>query len=110
MQSVKKESLGLVSDFYQFTMAYGYWKLGRANEQAVFNLFARKNPFLGQYTVAAGLSRVISFLENFSFSGSELEFLESFKTAQGDKVFSNDFLDYLKNLTFSCSLKAFSSS
>ena len=39
------DSMALLTDLYQLTMAYGYWKLGRAEEQAVFNLFFRKHPF-----------------------------------------------------------------
>ena len=51
-----KSSLGLLTDLYQLTMAYGYWKTGRHDREAVFHLFFRKHPFGGGFTVAAGLA------------------------------------------------------
>jgi len=53
----------LLTDLYQLTMAYGYWKAGRAEDEAVFNLFFRKAPFGSGYTVACGLAPVIDFIE-----------------------------------------------
>ena len=58
--NVYGSSLALLTDLYQLTMAYGYWKLGRADERAVFQLYLRKNPFGGGYTVAAGLEYVVA--------------------------------------------------
>ena len=46
------QSLALLTDLYQLTMAYGYWKLGTADKEAVFHLSFRKNPFAGGYSVA----------------------------------------------------------
>ena len=48
--------LMLLTDLYQLTMAYGYWKTGTAEREAVYQLFFRANPFGGGYTIAAGLS------------------------------------------------------
>lgn len=53
---------------YQITMAYAYWKSDKRNEEAVFDLFFRKNPFGGEFTVFAGLDEVIKFLESFRYS------------------------------------------
>jgi hypothetical protein len=53
----------LLTDLYQLTMAYGYWKSGRADDEAVFNLFFRKAPFGGGYTVACGLIPALDYLE-----------------------------------------------
>ena len=47
-------SLALLTDLYQLTMAYGYWKVGLADHRAVFHLFYRKNPFGGGYAICAG--------------------------------------------------------
>ena len=49
------DDTSLFTDLYQLTMAYGYWKLGRADEESVFHLFFRRAPFGSGYTVAAGL-------------------------------------------------------
>ena len=51
-------------------MAYAYWKAGRVNDVAVFDLFFRKNPFNGEFTIFAGLSECLKFLENFHYSDS----------------------------------------
>lgn len=99
-------SLALLTDFYQLTMAYAYWKAGKAEEEAVFNLFFRKNPFQGGYTVAAGLDYIIDFCRNFRFEEDDLEYLRAMKNEDNRPVFESAFLDYLKNMEFSCDLEA----
>ena len=51
-------------------MAYAYWKANRINDKAVFDLFFRKNPFSGEFTIFAGLSECLKFLENFRYTES----------------------------------------
>ncbi len=58
-------SLALLTDLYQLTMAYGYWKVGRADRSAVFHMTFRTLPFAGGYAVAAGLGPAIDFIEAF---------------------------------------------
>ena len=67
----------LLTDLYQLTMAYAYWVAGRTHEQAEFHLFFRKNPFRGEFTIFAGLSDCLSFLETFRFSASDLAYLRT---------------------------------
>ena len=62
LPSIYRMPLGLLTDLYQLTMAYGYWKLGRAEQQAVFHLFFRKPPFQGGYALTAGFWRQRSTL------------------------------------------------
>ncbi|CAM9185098.1 unnamed protein product [Ascophyllum nodosum] len=67
----------LMTDMYQITMTYAYWKAGRHEENAVFDLFFRKCPFKGQFTVFAGLSETISFVNSFSFSPEDIAYLRT---------------------------------
>ncbi len=99
-------SLALLTDFYQLTMAYAYWKSGKGEQQAVFNLFFRKNPFNSGYTVAAGLDYIIDYCRNFKFDQGDLEFLSDMKNSDKSPVFEADFITYLSNLKFSCDIDA----
>ncbi|MFC5269634.1 nicotinate phosphoribosyltransferase [Adhaeribacter terreus] len=99
-------SLSLLTDLYQLTMAYGYWKTGRAEQQAVFHLYFRKNPFEGGYAVCAGLEYAVHFLQNLKFSDNDIEYLTSLRNAKGDELFDLDFIEYLRNLHFTCHVEA----
>jgi len=99
-------SLTLLLDFYQLTMAYAYWKSGKAEEEAVFNLFFRKHPFNGGFTLAAGLEYVVDFCSNFKFSKEDLKYLGAMKNQDGSRVFDKAFLDYLTKMDFSCDIDA----
>jgi nicotinate phosphoribosyltransferase len=83
----------LLTDLYQLTMAYGYWKSNRHNERAVFELFFRKNPFKGAFTIFCGLDEVVKFLANFKFSKSDIEYLKSTPSlGRCDPEFFDDYL------------------
>ncbi|XP_067240593.1 nicotinate phosphoribosyltransferase isoform X2 [Chanodichthys erythropterus] len=84
----------LLTDLYQFTMAYAYWRAGRHNEPAVFELFFRDNPFGGGFSLFAGLSDCLLFLQNFTFSDDDVEYLRSVLPADTDAAF----FTYLKEL------------
>lgn len=99
-------SLTLLTDFYQFTMAYAYWKSGKAEQEAVFNLFFRKNPFQSGFTIAAGLDYVIDYCRSFQFAEKDLDFLAGMKDGNGKPTFETAFIDYLRDLQFSCDLDA----
>ncbi|HEY9722741.1 MAG TPA: nicotinate phosphoribosyltransferase [Oscillatoriaceae cyanobacterium] len=100
------QSLALLTDFYQITMAYGYWKERVHDKEAVFNLYFRKNPFNGGYTIAAGLAQVLDALENFRFDPSDLAYLGGLTDSHGAPMFEQGFLDYLGEMKFSCDICA----
>lgn len=99
-------SLALLTDLYQLTMAYGYWKLGRARQQAVFHLFFRKPPFAGGYAIAAGLEPALELIESFRFSAADLGYLETLRGNDGQPLLEPAFLDYLGQLRLSCDIDA----
>jgi nicotinate phosphoribosyltransferase len=101
-----RHSLALLTDLYQLTMAYGYWKLGRADEQAVFQLYFRKNPFGGGYAVAAGLAYVIDYLNSLRFEEGDLAYLRTLTGNDGKSLFDEGFLDYLARMRFTCDIDA----
>jgi nicotinate phosphoribosyltransferase len=100
------QSLTLLTDFYQMTMAYGYWKQDMAQREAVFHLFFRKPPFHGGFTIAAGLEAIIDYLKDFKFQSDDIDFLAQLKTDGGSPYFSKDFLKYLSEMQFSCDIDA----
>ena len=87
-------------------MAYAFWKEGRGEEESVFNLFFRKNPFQGGFTITCGLSYVIEYLQQFKFRDEDLQYLAGLKGHDNTPLFDKGFLDYLKTLEFSCSVQA----
>ncbi|MEC5125371.1 nicotinate phosphoribosyltransferase [Verrucomicrobiales bacterium BCK34] len=96
----------LLTDLYQLTMAAGYWKTGKAEQESVFHLFFRKLPFSGGYAVAAGLGDVIEWLENFRFAKEDIAYLATLTGNDGKELFNEEFLDYLANLKWTCSVDA----
>lgn len=96
----------LLTDLYQLTMSYGYWKLGRAERGAVFHLFFRELPFGGGYAVTAGLQQVLEFIESFRFESSDLVYLRTLQGNDGQRLFSDEFLQYLCELKLTCDVDA----
>lgn len=96
----------LLTDLYQFTMAYGYWQLGMHEQNANFHLFFRKNPFKGNYALSCGLGSVVEFLQNWRFESEQIDYLRGLKSPEGQALFPDAFLDYLANLKFTCDLEA----
>jgi nicotinate phosphoribosyltransferase len=88
----------LLTDLYQLTMAHGYFRSGRARDEAVFHLFFRKSPFEGGYAIAAGLDPVLEVVERFRFEAADVDFLASLSTEAGTPMFGADFLDHLRVL------------
>ncbi|MDY0406115.1 nicotinate phosphoribosyltransferase [Virgibacillus sp. 179-BFC.A HS] len=98
--SYQDDSLALHTDLYQINMAETYWKDGIHNRRAVFDLYFRKNPFHNGYAIFAGLERVISYIQNFRFSESDLAYLKE------EAGYEEAFLDYLKTVGFTGNIKS----
>src|SRR5262245_25855919 len=96
----------LTTDLYEVTMAYGYWKAGVNDHDAVFHVTFRENPFGGQFTVACGLATAIDFLRTFRFTDSEVDYLGSQRGNDGKPLFDSRFLDYLRGLQLTCDIDA----
>ena len=99
-------SLSLLTDLYEITMAYSYWKSGIANRQAVFAAFFRDHPFGGGYTIAAGLELVIEWIESLRFVDEDRAYLASLEGDDGTPLFDTAFLDELAHLEFTCDVDA----
>ena len=99
-------SLALLTDFYQLTMAYGYWKSGNARKEAVFNLFFRENPFQSGFSIFCGLSAVIDYLDNFRFEDSDIDYLTGLRGNDQKPLFEPEFLDSLRAMKLKCDIDA----
>ena len=104
--SIQNQSLALLTDFYQISMAYAYWRAGIDKKQACFHLFFRRPPFHGGFTVAAGLESVIRMIESFHFSEDDLAYLASIKHPDGTPYFDRLFLEMLSKLELEISVDA----
>lgn len=101
-----RTSLALLTDLYQLTMAYSYWKSGTAERKATFYLHFRTNPFKSGYSVACGLGLAIDFIEQFRFADEDLTYLASLLGADEQPLFEPAFLDHLRNLKLTCDIDA----
>ena len=98
--TLNERKLSLLMDFYELTMANGYYMDHKADQIAVFDVFFRSIPDQGGYAVFAGLEQVIEYIKNLSFSDEEIAYLRS------KDVFDESFLSYLKTFTFSSDVYA----
>ncbi len=95
-----KENLTLLTDFYELTMANGYFEHGFKDEIACFDMFFRRVPDNGGFAIMAGLEQVIEYLDNLKFNDDDIEYLRS------KNIFSESFLKYLKEFKFECDVWA----
>jgi len=104
MDSIHNASDSLLTDFYQLTMAYGFWKSGLSDKESVFHLFFRRAPFGGNHVVSCGLENIISHIGALRFEPEDLEYLGSVTGNDGKPIFEEGFLTYLSELEFRCSI------
>lgn len=97
---ITKENLTMLTDFYEITMANGYFANGMGDEIAYFDMFFRRVPDGGGYAIMAGVEQVVEYLKNLKFEKEDIEYL------RGKGCFSEEFLAYLENFKFSCDVWA----
>ncbi len=95
-----KINLTMLADFYELTMANGYFEQGIGEKTAYFDMFFRKVPDGGGFAIAAGLKQLIEYLDSLSFDDADIEYLRS------KNMFSEEFLNYLRNFKFQCDVWA----
>lgn len=106
LERIYKGSLSLLNDLYQLTMAYSYWASGNRDKEAVFHLFFRDAPFQGHYALACGLEYALEYIRAFCFDDEDIAYLKTLTGMDGEPLFTDAFLDYLKNLEFTCDVDA----
>lgn len=90
----RSHNMTMLVDYYELTMASGYFESGKKDTIAYFDVFYRKNPDGAGFAIAAGLQSVVEYIEDLHFSEEDLEYL------RGKGGFSEEFLDYLRNFKF----------
>ena len=89
-----ERNLSMLVDFYEFTMANGYFKNNLKDKIVYFDMFFRKNPDNAGFAIVAGLEQVIEYIKGLNFTKSDIEYLRE------RKLFSEEFLEYLLNFKF----------
>ena len=87
-------NLTMMTDLYQLTMMYGYFKTGMRDNLATFDMFYRSKDATTHYAIMAGLEQLIEYLENLRFDEESLRYLGSLG------IFDEDFLDELRSFEF----------
>lgn len=95
-----EKNLTMLTDFYEFTMAHGYFEKGIGNRRAYFDMFFRRVPDQGGYAVMAGVEQLIRYFENLHFTEEDIAYL------RGRNCFSEEFLNYLRHFQFACDVWA----
>ncbi len=97
---IEKLNLSMLTDYYEITMANGYFVADMSDEIAYFDMFFRKIPEDGGYVIMAGLEQVIEYLKKLEFSEEDIAYLRS------KGIFNDAFLEYLANFKFTCDVWA----
>lgn len=99
-QSGLRNNLTMLTDFYEITMANGYFTNGFEDKIVYFDMFFRQVPNEGGFAIMAGVQQMVEYLEDLKFEEEDIRYLKS------TGIFNDDFIDYLKNFQFSCDVWA----
>lgn len=94
-----KRNLTMLTDFYEITMANGYFKNNFKDTIAYFDMFYRRVPDGGGFVIMAGVEQLVEYLANLKFTEEDIEYLRG-------KGFGEDFLSYLRDFKFACDVYA----
>ena len=94
------KNLTMLTDFYELTMANGYFENGIGDKIGYFDMYFRKIPDDGGFAIMAGVEQIIEYIKNLHFTDADIEYLRS------KNMISEGFLDYLKNFEFKCDVWA----
>ncbi|MGI6722509.1 MAG: nicotinate phosphoribosyltransferase [Anaerovoracaceae bacterium] len=97
---IEKLNLTMLTDYYEITMANGYFQSEMSDDVAYFDMFFRRIPDNGGFAIMAGVEQVVNYLDKLSFTDEDIEYL------RGKNSFSEEFLEYLKNFKFECDVWA----
>ena len=100
MNVSSERNITLIMDFYELTMSYNYFKMGKGEQIVYFDMFYRKNPDNGGFVIFAGLQQLIEAIQDMHFSEGDIEYLRSLH------IFDEDFFDYLRNFKFTGTIYA----
>ena len=89
-------NLTMLTDFYEITMANGYFNSDMREAEACFDVFFRRVPDGGGFAIMAGLEQIIAYMKRLKFTDADIEYLRT------KNCFSDEFLDYLLDFKFSC--------
>ncbi|MDU2672242.1 MAG: nicotinate phosphoribosyltransferase [Clostridium sp.] len=95
-----ERNLTMLVDFYELTMANGYFNKGVENRIAYFDMYFRRVPDGGGYCIMAGVEQLVQYLSNLKFTSSDIDYLRS------KNIFSEEFLEYLADFNFCCDVWA----
>lgn len=101
MTQFSTRNISMMMDLYEMTMANGYFANSDPQPRVIFDIFYRKNPDGGGFAIFAGLEQILEYIENMHFTEQDIEYFASLK------LFSQEFLDYLKDFRFTGDIYAF---
>ncbi len=90
----QERNISMVMDMYELTMSNGYFDRGYGDTLAAFDVFYRNNPDHAGYAIFAGLEQIVEYIQNLHFEEEDIEYLRA------RKLFSEEFLEYLRNFRF----------
>ena len=97
-RNFKEYNISILADFYEYTMAQGYFNENLENKITYFDIFYRNNPDRASYAIFSGLEHLVKILKSMEFNEEDIEYFKSLNT------FDDKFIDFLKNFKFDCDI------